>query len=127
MSRQPITATPAPLDWYVQVGGLTIGILMMVAAPDWVTSGLKMAYNVIPFAPDVAIGSVAQQGTADAQTDAPTAITALRMAIVGQESGGQSDIVNHSGSGATGLGQVMPENIAAWSQQCVGRSLSQDE
>ncbi|WP_088893164.1 trypsin-like peptidase domain-containing protein [Leptolyngbya ohadii] len=126
MSRQ-VATNAAPLDWYVQVGGLTIGILVMVAAPEWVIGGLKSAYNALPFAPDVAIGSVTQQSAADTQTDTPTAITALRQAIIGQESGGRSDAVNHSGSGATGLGQVMPKNIEAWSQQCLGRSLTQDE
>lgn len=127
MSRQVTTSSPAPLDWYVQVGGLTIGILIMVAAPDWVIAGLKSAYNAVPFAPKVEVASSAQQSGSTIAADAPTTVTALRIAIIGQESGGRSDAVNHSGSGATGLGQVMPENISAWSQQCLGRSLSQDE
>ena len=54
-------------------------------------------------------------------------VKALRQAIIGQESGGQCRIQNHSGSGAAGLAQVMPENVSAWSREALGRSVSVEE
>lgn len=44
-------------------------------------------------------------------------------AIKQQESGGNYNSVN-SGSGALGAYQVMPENVASWTQQALGHSLS---
>ncbi len=55
-------------------------------------------------------------------------VTLLRQAIIGQESLGTGhSTVNLDGSGALGLGQVMPENLPSWSQECLGRSLAPDE
>ena len=48
-------------------------------------------------------------------------------AIVGKESGGDHTALNRSGSGATGLGQVMPENIGPWTQRWLGRRMTQEE
>ena len=50
----------------------------------------------------------------------------LRLRILRQESGGDAQAVNVD-SGALGKYQVMPENVAPWSQECLGRSLSQAE
>lgn len=47
----------------------------------------------------------------------------LRRAIIGQESGGNYGAVNPD-SGALGIGQVMPENVAPWTQRYLGRSLT---
>lgn len=51
----------------------------------------------------------------------------LVTAIIGKESGGQSDVQNASGSGAVGLGQVMPENVGPWTNQYLGRRMSYEE
>lgn len=56
-----------------------------------------------------------------------SATTRLRQAIVGQESGGNHKIENRSGSGAMGLGQVMPENLPSWSKAALGREISKEE
>ncbi len=53
-------------------------------------------------------------------------VTALRRAIVGQESGGKFNIVNPH-SGALGYGQLMPENVAPWSRAALGREVSVPE
>ncbi len=53
-------------------------------------------------------------------------ILALRQAIIGQESGNNPNIVNPH-SGALGLGQVMPENVAEWSQAALGYSITPEE
>ena len=53
-------------------------------------------------------------------------ITALRRAIIGQESGGKFYIVNPH-SGALGYGQLMPANVAPWSRAALGRELSVTE
>jgi hypothetical protein len=54
-------------------------------------------------------------------------VAALQRAIIGQESGGQCGIQNRSGSGATGLAQVMPENVTVWSQEALGRTVTLTE
>ncbi|MBD2100475.1 transglycosylase SLT domain-containing protein [Leptolyngbya sp. FACHB-261] len=51
---------------------------------------------------------------------------ALRNAIIEQESNGHFWIVN-SDSGALGIGQVMPENLKAWSEEALGYSISKEE
>jgi len=56
-----------------------------------------------------------------------TELEALRNAIIGQESGGNHAIVNVSGSGAMGLGQVMPENLPQWSREILGREITATE
>ena len=54
-------------------------------------------------------------------------IQRLRQAIIAQESGGDHHLMNASGSGAMGLGQIMPENLPSWSQEVLGRELSAQE
>ena len=44
-------------------------------------------------------------------------------AIKQQESGGDYNVVN-SGSGALGAYQVMPDNVASWTQQALGKALT---
>jgi hypothetical protein len=51
----------------------------------------------------------------------------LRDAIIGQESFGEHRTLNWDGSGALGLGQVMPENLPEWSEECLGSTLSPEE
>ena len=50
----------------------------------------------------------------------------LRYAIVRKESGGDGGAINPH-SGALGLGQVMPENVASWTAEALGRSLTPEE
>ena len=47
----------------------------------------------------------------------------LRWAIIGQESGSKFQSVNRH-SGALGYAQVMPSNLAAWSQEALGYRVS---
>jgi hypothetical protein len=54
-------------------------------------------------------------------------LTRLRAAIVQQESDGNHRLLNPSGSGAMGIGQVMPEDLPHWSQEALGREVSQQE
>lgn len=53
-------------------------------------------------------------------------LTALRRAIIGQESAGKFYIVNPH-SGALGYGQVMPANVGPWSRAALGRTVSTSE
>ena len=48
----------------------------------------------------------------------------LVSAIIGKESGGNSTVLNQSGSGAIGLGQVMPENVGPWTNTYLGYQLT---
>jgi len=65
----------------------------------------------------------ARRATPSMVADAERIIEALRRAIIGQESGGDSSAVNPF-SGATGMGQVMPANIPAWTREALGTSMS---
>lgn len=53
-------------------------------------------------------------------------VTALRRAIIGQESGGNFQAINPD-SGALGYGQVMEFNVAPWTKAALGRSLTTKE
>jgi LysM repeat protein len=53
-------------------------------------------------------------------------VTALRKALIGQESGGNYKAVNQD-SGALGIGQILPSNVASWSRAALGREVSQQE
>ena len=53
-------------------------------------------------------------------------VTALRRAIIGQESGGKFYIVNPH-SGALGYGQLLQENVAPWTKAALGRALTIEE
>lgn len=48
-------------------------------------------------------------------------------AIIGKESGGDSTVLNQSGSGAIGLGQVMPENVGPWTNTYLGYRMTPEE
>ncbi len=123
--RKPKPTTPtAPLDFYVQVGGLMLATLVLIALPDWIMYGASSAWNSIPLVPKIEAARPEQQS----QTSSPQSdVVRVRQALIQQESGGDARAVNRSGSGATGLGQVMPENISAWSREILGREVSRPE
>ncbi len=50
-------------------------------------------------------------------------VKAIREAIIGKESAGNFQAINPH-SGALGYGQVMPANVASWTKQALGKSLS---
>ena len=60
-------------------------------------------------------------------TGSPTApggdVGQFRRAIIGKESGGNYGAVNPD-SGALGIGQVMPANVASWTKKYLGRALT---
>lgn len=86
-------------------------VLLAIAVLAWAGTNPKSAGRLV-----ASTGGAAKSG-----------IESLRNAIIGQESGGDHTLKNASGSGAAGLGQVMPENIGPWSKQCLGRELSESE
>jgi hypothetical protein len=53
-------------------------------------------------------------------------VTALRRAIIGQESAGKFWLVNPD-SGALGYGQLLRENVAPWTKAALGRTLTPEE
>lgn len=53
-------------------------------------------------------------------------VTAIRRAIVGQESGGNFRAVNRH-SRALGYGQVMPFNLPSWTKAAIGREVGEAE
>lgn len=53
-------------------------------------------------------------------------VTALRRAIIGQESAGKFWLVNPD-SGALGYGQLLPSNVAPWTKAALGRALTPRE
>jgi hypothetical protein len=56
----------------------------------------------------------------------PDEVVALRRAIIGQESNANFRAVNPH-SGALGYGQVMPANLASWSREALGYSVSSND
>jgi hypothetical protein len=54
------------------------------------------------------------------------AVVAIRLAILGQESNGDSQAINPH-SGALGLAQVMSANLEDWSQDALGYTVAPDE
>jgi murein DD-endopeptidase MepM/ murein hydrolase activator NlpD len=59
--------------------------------------------------------------------NANSEVEKLKKALIAQESGNNPQKLNQSGSGALGLGQVMPENLPEWSKQCIGQTVSQQQ
>lgn len=57
---------------------------------------------------------------------ASTTATALRLAIIGQESAGNFKAINPH-SGALGYGQVMPYNVPNWTREALGKSLTPNQ
>jgi hypothetical protein len=57
----------------------------------------------------------------------PIKFTAALQALIGKESGGDPSVLNKSGSGAIGLGQVMPENVGPWTQRWLGKRMTPEE
>lgn len=53
-------------------------------------------------------------------------VTALRRAIIGQESAGNFWIINPD-SGALGYGQLLKANVAPWTKAALGRALTTEE
>jgi hypothetical protein len=53
-------------------------------------------------------------------------LTALRRAIIGQESAGRFWLVNPD-SGALGYGQLLRENVAPWTKAALGKALTPEE
>ncbi len=98
---------------------------------DFSISGDKISTPAVDAAV-VPIGSIERLSAASSTTAEPvqrieqSAVVALRRAIVGQESGGQFDIVNPH-SGALGYAQLMPANVKAWGRQALGYAPSKRE
>lgn len=98
--------------------------LLVLIAPDFVFNALKGNVNLGLLVREVG-HRVQQLQSLFASRPAP--LLALRHAIIGQESGGDPALLNASGSGAMGLGQIMPENIPQWSREALGREISRSE
>jgi hypothetical protein len=109
----------APLDWYLQVGGLTLAILALVAAPDWVQYAAKSTYNALPLVNDLPMNAPKFAWQKD------DAIERFDKAIVSQESAADPAVVNEIG--AMGLYQFMPGTLADVAPSCIGRTPSKDE
>ncbi|HEY9620526.1 MAG TPA: lytic transglycosylase domain-containing protein [Crinalium sp.] len=88
---------------------------MPVLVGSVVMSGL-----VLPLAAPAAQAQVSDQ---QQWVTSPDAVIALRRAIIGQESSANFRAVNPH-SGALGYGQVMPANLASWSLEALGYSVS---
>jgi hypothetical protein len=100
--------------------------LLTLLAPEFMTQSLRghFSLSLLQWELQSRVDQIKGLMLGEAE---PTDLHALRNAIIGQESGGDHKLLNASGSGATGLGQVMPENIAAWSKETIGREVSFDE
>lgn len=138
-SEKAVLEKPAP-DNSLKIAVLTLIILTLLVAPDWVAYWGRSAYNTLPMLPPVPVHqptqTIAQRleqvmGSAIDRLTGRNEAQRITNALIGQESGGNALVQNHSGSGAMGLGQIMPENISAtghgWDYEALGRDLSESE
>lgn len=86
--------------------------------------GFALALALVP------VGILNTPGTAQTVAEVATAtsdtIANIREAIIGKESAHDPSAVNPH-SGALGYGQVMPENVAPWTEAALGEALTPDE
>lgn len=83
----------------------------------------------VPVAPDFSTPTEPNYSPPAFKKPSPNAkqiVTALRRAIVGQESAGKFWVINPD-SGALGYGQLMEFNVAPWTKAAIGRALTPEE
>ncbi|MFN5589905.1 MAG: hypothetical protein ACK48P_08820 [Holosporales bacterium] len=94
--------------------GTTVRLLVMLFFGGWfLAAGINPAWATLDITPKKTCGI--SMPAFDAEH------AGLFMAIFGQESGGDYQIVNKD-SGALGIGQVMPANVPSWTKECLGQS-----
>ncbi|MBL1175827.1 hypothetical protein [Pantanalinema sp. GBBB05] len=104
---------------------IVMAILLLMMATDSAVDAIGRQFNgELTPANDLA---TAQLASFEPSPETAALIRNLRQAIIDQESDGDHQLLNPSGSGALGLGQVMPEQLAKWSQEAVGREVSPQE
>lgn len=105
--------SPASLTSALLIGMLASGVTLVALLPKAQAQQWSKAQ--------------AEQATLqELSIDLPKEVIDLRLAIIGQESGGNFLAVNPH-SGALGYGQVMPKNVGPWSKQALGYSISTKE
>lgn len=100
-------------------------ILAIYLSRFWLGSLTQPAHPYQPIAGNTQTNQYGK--TTFRRVNTATIVQRLRNAIIAQESNGNSKLVNESGSGALGFGQVMPEELASWSKEILGYELSQQE
>jgi hypothetical protein len=94
--------------------GANVRLLVMLFVGGWcLAAGISPAWATLDITPKKTCGI--SMPAFDAEH------AGLFMAIFGQESGGDYQIVNKD-SGALGIGQVMPANVPSWTKECLGQS-----
>lgn len=104
---------------------IVMAILLLMMATDSAVDAIGQRFHPEPSPSDEL--AAAQLATFTLSPETEILIRHLRQAIIAQESSGDHHLLNPSGSGALGLGQVMPEELAKWSQEAVGREVSPQE
>lgn len=140
MNRRKLQEIEHPLDYSLWVTLLLMGTVGAIAIPDYVKLGASKLTNTVGSAVSGAVETVkAAPAKAVSATrrslpsfvpgsTKPTSakVTAIRRAIVGQESGGNFRVVNKH-SRALGYGQVMPFNLPSWTKAAIGREVGETE
>ena len=98
-------------DFIRSVGGATDALLRFTTALDEDTSPEGTSFE-----------SAVRNGGGSSNSSGDI-VTNLRRAIIGKESAGKFNAVNPH-SGALGYGQVMPFNVANWTEEATGRAMS---
>ncbi|HEY9615795.1 MAG TPA: hypothetical protein V6C64_03070 [Microcoleaceae cyanobacterium] len=105
---------------------IVMAILLLMMATDSAVDAIGQRFNAESHSTNEL--TTAQLANFEQSPEATEVlIRQLRQAIIDQESSGDQHLLNPSGSGAMGLGQVMPEELAKWSQEAVGREVSPQE
>jgi hypothetical protein len=85
-----------------------------------------LGFAIVGFALYITVQSQVSPIANKSAATSSSQVTAIRRAIIGQESDNNFKAVNPH-SGALGYGQVMPENVGPWTKEALGRSLTADE
>jgi hypothetical protein len=121
-SKEKAAVSPKSSDTYFFLGIFTV-ISLIFVAPNFMSKLLDGQFDLRLLVHDLSIRVSQLKGL---MAKAPMPVR-LRNAIIAQESDGNHQLLNASGSGAMGLGQIMPENLPSWSLEALGREVSTNE
>jgi tape measure domain-containing protein len=96
---------------------------VQIVRDTWQQNSPSKVFYGLGFGAMKSLANGLQDGGRGAVTNTEKLVEAIKRAIIGQESGGDSNAVNPF-SGATGMGQVMPANIPSWTREALGREMS---
>ena len=122
-AKQKLTSEAALEGQSISRAAMTPSMPMLASLGNWAGNTL-LGITPASAATYDTIATRGGGGNSAPFTGSPTGdVGQFRKAIIGKESGGNYAAVNPD-SGALGIGQVMPANVASWSRKYLGRVLT---